>query len=135
MIAMHFVTDEKRLTVKFEQSLYCRTEAMDQEPTMWIKKEEMDEVQTEICFMFFVDPLKTEGPGVWVKQDPELELHTDGSEHYVSFHTSTVLCRKCSKNVMTQIRDIQLNYHGRLTVETYDTSYFQELFGLLVDSS
>ncbi|XP_049944299.1 zinc finger protein 160-like [Schistocerca serialis cubense] len=81
MIAMHFVTDEERRTVKFEQSLYCRTEAMDQEPTMWIKKEETDEVQTELCFMFLVDPLKTEGPSVGVKQDSELKLRTDGSEH------------------------------------------------------
>ncbi|XP_049944304.1 zinc finger protein 543-like [Schistocerca serialis cubense] len=54
---------------------------MDQEPSMWIKKEETDEVQTELCFMFFVDPLKMEGPSVWVKQDTELKLRTDGSEH------------------------------------------------------
>ncbi|XP_049944602.1 uncharacterized protein LOC126426723 isoform X3 [Schistocerca serialis cubense] len=74
---------------------------MDQEPTKWIKKEEMDEVQTELCFTgqvypsstnvkeelqdsaikeFLVDPLKTEGCSVWLKQDPELK-HADGPEH------------------------------------------------------
>ncbi|XP_049769882.1 zinc finger protein 91-like isoform X4 [Schistocerca cancellata] len=80
----------------------CRTEAMDQEPTMWIKKEGTDEVQTELCFMaqvypfsvnvkeeleedankeFLEDPLKVDGPSVWVKQDPELQPHAAGSEH------------------------------------------------------
>ncbi|XP_049944984.1 zinc finger protein 93-like [Schistocerca serialis cubense] len=54
---------------------------MDQEPTMWIKKEETDEVQTELHSMFLEDPLKNEGPSVWVKQDPELKQHADGSEH------------------------------------------------------
>ncbi|XP_049945715.1 uncharacterized protein LOC126427400 isoform X5 [Schistocerca serialis cubense] len=74
---------------------------MDQEPTKWIKKEEMDEVQTELRFTgqvypssmnvkeelqdsaikeFLVDPLKTEGCSVWLKQDPELK-HADGPEH------------------------------------------------------
>ncbi|XP_049770130.1 zinc finger protein 99-like isoform X2 [Schistocerca cancellata] len=76
---------------------------MDQEPTMRIKKEETDEVQTELCFTgqvypsnmnlkeelqdsaikeFLVDPLKTEGCSVWLKQDPELK-HADGPEHNV----------------------------------------------------
>ncbi|XP_049796603.1 uncharacterized protein LOC126213066 isoform X1 [Schistocerca nitens] len=149
---MYFVTDWKRRTVKFKHSLYCRIEAMDQDPTMWIKKEETDEVKTELHSMadkifqysvlttrgnicpvrarhledgckqgsglpiqheegvnkeFLEDPLKTEGPSVSVKQDPELKQHADGSEHNVSFHTSTLLCRKCSKNVVTQIWGIQ----------------------------
>ncbi|XP_049796688.1 uncharacterized protein LOC126213122 [Schistocerca nitens] len=99
---------------------------MDQDPTMWIKKEETDEVKTELRSMankifqysvlttrgnicpvrarhlengckqgsglpiqheegvnkeFLEDPLKTEGPSVSVKQDPELKQHADGSEH------------------------------------------------------
>ncbi|XP_049796888.1 uncharacterized protein LOC126213267 isoform X2 [Schistocerca nitens] len=94
---------------------------MDQQPTKWIKKEETDEVQTELHFtgqvypssmnvkeelqdsaikevkddktysiivcprlemrkQFLVDPLKTEGRSVWLKQDPELK-HADGPEH------------------------------------------------------
>ncbi|XP_049772552.1 uncharacterized protein LOC126159803 isoform X4 [Schistocerca cancellata] len=54
---------------------------MFQEPTIWIKKEETDEVQTELCSMFLEDPLKTDSPSVWVKQDPELKQDADGSEH------------------------------------------------------
>ncbi|XP_049769956.1 uncharacterized protein LOC126108682 isoform X2 [Schistocerca cancellata] len=75
---------------------------MNQEPTMWIKKEGMDEVQTELhyvaqvypCSMnvkeeleenvnkeFLEDPLKTDNSSVWVKQDPEMKQHADGSEH------------------------------------------------------
>ncbi|XP_049946712.1 zinc finger protein 708-like isoform X1 [Schistocerca serialis cubense] len=60
---------------------YSRTEAMYQVPTMWIKKEETDEVQTELHSMFLEDQLKTEGTSVSVKQDPELKQHADGSEH------------------------------------------------------
>ncbi|XP_049945561.1 uncharacterized protein LOC126427299 isoform X4 [Schistocerca serialis cubense] len=75
---------------------------MDQEPTMWIKKEGTDEVQTELCFMgqdypcsmnvkeeleegvnkeFLEDPLRADDHSVWVKQDPELKHHAAGSEH------------------------------------------------------
>ncbi|XP_046983934.1 zinc finger protein 708-like isoform X1 [Schistocerca americana] len=54
---------------------------MDQYPTMWIKKEETDEVKIELHSMFLEDPLKTEGPSVSVKQDPEVKQHADGSEH------------------------------------------------------
>ncbi|XP_049945513.1 uncharacterized protein LOC126427281 isoform X5 [Schistocerca serialis cubense] len=75
---------------------------MDQEPTMWIKNEVMDEVQTELHYMaqvypcimnvkdeleenvnkeFLEDPLKADGHSVWVKQDPEMKQHADGSEH------------------------------------------------------
>ncbi|XP_049796433.1 zinc finger protein 708-like isoform X2 [Schistocerca nitens] len=54
---------------------------MDQDPTMWIKKEETDEVKTELHSMFLEDTLETEGPSVSVKQDPELKQHADGSEH------------------------------------------------------
>ncbi|XP_046983058.1 zinc finger protein 708-like [Schistocerca americana] len=54
---------------------------MDQDPTMWIKKEETDEVKTELHSLFLEDPLKTEGPSVSLKQDPELKQHADGSEH------------------------------------------------------
>ncbi|XP_049796962.1 putative zinc finger protein 66 isoform X1 [Schistocerca nitens] len=99
---MYFVTNDKRRTVKSKHSLYCRTEAMDQEPTMWIKKEGTDEGQTELCFMaqvypcsmnvkeelekgvnkkFLEDPLRADDPSVWVKQDPELKHHAAGSEH------------------------------------------------------
>ncbi|XP_049945295.1 uncharacterized protein LOC126427113 isoform X4 [Schistocerca serialis cubense] len=75
---------------------------MDQEPTMWIKKEGTDEVQTELCFMaqvspismnvkeeleegakeeFLEDPLKTDDATVLVKQDPKLKQNAVGSEH------------------------------------------------------
>ncbi|XP_049945640.1 uncharacterized protein LOC126427348 isoform X6 [Schistocerca serialis cubense] len=75
---------------------------MDQEPTKWIKKDETDEVQTELHFIgqdypcsmnvkeeleegvnkeFFEDPLKAGDPSVCVKQDPELKHHAAGSEH------------------------------------------------------
>ncbi|XP_049770042.1 zinc finger protein 429-like isoform X1 [Schistocerca cancellata] len=54
---------------------------MDQDPTMWIKKEETDEVKIDLHSMFLEDPLKTEGPSVSVKQDPEVKQHADGSEH------------------------------------------------------
>ncbi|XP_049770067.1 uncharacterized protein LOC126108760 isoform X3 [Schistocerca cancellata] len=54
---------------------------MDQDPTMWIKKEETDEVKIELHSMFLEDPLKTEGCSVLVKQDPEVKQHADGSEH------------------------------------------------------
>ncbi|XP_049770341.1 uncharacterized protein LOC126108982 isoform X4 [Schistocerca cancellata] len=75
---------------------------MDREPTKWIKKEETDEVQTELhliaqdypCSMnvkeeleegvnkeFLEDPLKAGDPSVCVKQDPELKHRAAGSEH------------------------------------------------------
>ncbi|XP_049945352.1 uncharacterized protein LOC126427170 isoform X1 [Schistocerca serialis cubense] len=75
---------------------------MDQEPTLWIKKEGTDEVQTELCFMaqvypcsmnvkeeleegankeFLEDPLRADDPSVWVKQHPKLKQHAAGSEH------------------------------------------------------
>ncbi|XP_049944852.1 zinc finger protein 679-like isoform X2 [Schistocerca serialis cubense] len=75
---------------------------MDQEPTKWIKKDETDEVQTELHFIgqdypcslnvkeeleegvnkeFLEDPLKAGDPSVCVKQDPELKRHASGSEH------------------------------------------------------
>ncbi|XP_049772576.1 uncharacterized protein LOC126159813 isoform X5 [Schistocerca cancellata] len=75
---------------------------MDQEPTMWIKKEGTDEVHTELCFMaevypismnvkeeleegakeeFLEDPLKTDGPTLLVNQDPKLKQNAVGSEH------------------------------------------------------
>ncbi|XP_049797072.1 uncharacterized protein LOC126213399 isoform X14 [Schistocerca nitens] len=54
---------------------------MDQDPTMWIKKEETDEVKIELHSMFLEDRLKTEGPSVSVKQDSEVKQHADGSEH------------------------------------------------------
>ncbi|XP_049945723.1 zinc finger protein 253-like isoform X3 [Schistocerca serialis cubense] len=60
---------------------------MDQDPTMWIKKEETDEVKIELHSMFLEDPLKTEGPSVSVKQDPEVKQHADGSEHNVETST------------------------------------------------
>ncbi|XP_049770168.1 uncharacterized protein LOC126108844 isoform X4 [Schistocerca cancellata] len=74
---------------------------MDQEPTMWIKKEGQDEVQTELRLMaqvypfsmnvkeeledsvnkeFLEDPLKTDDLCVLVKRDPELKQDADGSE-------------------------------------------------------
>ncbi|XP_049796454.1 zinc finger protein 724-like isoform X2 [Schistocerca nitens] len=60
---------------------------MDQDPTMCIKKEETDEVKIELHSMFLEDPLKTEGPSVSVKQDPEVKQHADGSEHNVETST------------------------------------------------
>ncbi|XP_049797078.1 uncharacterized protein LOC126213402 isoform X5 [Schistocerca nitens] len=75
---------------------------MNQEPTKWIKKDETDEVQTELHFIgrdypcsmnvkeeleegvnkeFLEDPLKAGDPSVCVKQDPELKHHASGSEH------------------------------------------------------
>ncbi|XP_049772547.1 uncharacterized protein LOC126159801 isoform X8 [Schistocerca cancellata] len=79
-----------------------RNKGMDQEPAMWIEKEGTAEVKTELYFMaevypfnmnikeeleegvnkeFLEDPLKADGPSVWVKQDPELKKHADGPEH------------------------------------------------------
>ncbi|XP_049945423.1 uncharacterized protein LOC126427284 isoform X3 [Schistocerca serialis cubense] len=75
---------------------------MDQEPTKWIKKDETDEVETELHFIaqdypcsmnvkeeleesvnkeFLEDPLKAADPSVCVKQDPELKHRAAGSEH------------------------------------------------------
>ncbi|XP_047101742.1 uncharacterized protein LOC124720520 isoform X2 [Schistocerca piceifrons] len=68
---------------------------MDQEPTMWIKKEGTDEVQTELCFMAQVypcsmnvkeelekgvnkksveHPLGISWPNDFIKEDPELNI-------------------------------------------------------------
>ncbi|XP_049772535.1 uncharacterized protein LOC126159797 [Schistocerca cancellata] len=101
---MYFVTNDKRRTVKFKHWLYCRTEAMDQEPTMWIKKEGTDEVQTELCFMAQVypcsmnvkeeleegankesveDPLGIFWSTDFIKEDPELNLEMNITENTV----------------------------------------------------
>ncbi|XP_047101570.1 uncharacterized protein LOC124720306 isoform X2 [Schistocerca piceifrons] len=75
---------------------------MDQEPTMWIKKEGMDEVQTEShcmaqdypCSMnvkeeleeglnkeAIKDPLGVSWTSEFIKEDPELNLEMDVTEN------------------------------------------------------
>ncbi|XP_049770108.1 uncharacterized protein LOC126108792 isoform X3 [Schistocerca cancellata] len=125
----------------------CRTEAMDQEPTMWIKKEGTDEVQTELCFMaqvypfsvnvkeeleedankeFLEDPLKVDGPSVWVKQDPELQPHAAGSEHNsvkdplgISWRTDFIK------------EDPELNLEMNITENIIDSVYWRELWDIM----
>ncbi|XP_049945293.1 zinc finger protein 91-like isoform X2 [Schistocerca serialis cubense] len=81
---------------------------MDQEPTMWIKKEGTDEVQTELCFMAQVspismnvkeeleegakeesvrDPLGISWSTDFIKEDPELNLEMNVTENIVETST------------------------------------------------
>ncbi|XP_049843362.1 uncharacterized protein LOC126295132 isoform X2 [Schistocerca gregaria] len=81
---------------------------MDQEPTMWIKKEGMDEVQTELQCMAQVypcttnvkeeleenvnketikDPLAVSWSSDFIKEDPELNLEMDVTENIVEAST------------------------------------------------
>ncbi|XP_049796657.1 zinc finger protein 675-like isoform X2 [Schistocerca nitens] len=60
---------------------------MDQEPTMWIKKEGMDEVQTELHCMTIKDPLGVSWSSDFIKEDPELNLEMDVTENIMEAST------------------------------------------------
>ncbi|XP_047101744.1 uncharacterized protein LOC124720520 isoform X3 [Schistocerca piceifrons] len=85
---------------------------MDQEPTMWIKKEGTDEVQTELCFMAQVypcsmnvkeelekgvnkksvkNPLGISWSTDFIKEDPEFNLEMNITGNIVSIYISDVL--------------------------------------------
>ncbi|XP_049945145.1 uncharacterized protein LOC126427022 isoform X3 [Schistocerca serialis cubense] len=86
----------------------CRTKAMDQEPATWIKKEETDEVKTELHSMAQVypfsmnvkeeleegankesieDPLGISWSTDFIKEDPELNLELSAAENIVETST------------------------------------------------
>ncbi|XP_049796855.1 uncharacterized protein LOC126213240 isoform X3 [Schistocerca nitens] len=89
---------------------------MDQEPATWIKKEELDEVKTEIPFMAQVyplsmnvkeeleegankesieDPLGISWSTDFIKEDPELNLELSVAENIISPDTLAKTCSYC----------------------------------------
>ncbi|XP_049770231.1 uncharacterized protein LOC126108904 isoform X2 [Schistocerca cancellata] len=65
----------------------CRAEAMDQEPTMWIKKEETNDVPTELGPMFVEDVLELSWSTDIVKEDPEVNVEVNVTENIMATST------------------------------------------------